>query len=87
MKTQILSGIFFCFLGLLCLGHMGELVLLMPKAWFLMFVAASGAISYWTVGLYLICTAIKSRRDELAMQNKWRNKSSNLSRLLKRMRA
>ena len=72
MKTQITAGIFFCFLGLLCLGHMGQLVPMLPQAWFLMFVAASGAISYWTLGTFLIWDAAKKRREWLATQNRRR---------------
>ena len=86
MKTQIAIGGFFLFLSLLCTGHMGQLVPILPRAWFLMFVGASAAISYAALGYLLIRNAVKAHQEGLATQNRWRNKGSNLSRLLKRMR-
>ena len=86
MKKQITLGVVFCFLGLLCLGHMGELVLLMPKAWFLMFVAASAAVSYWTLGVFLVWDAAKKRREWLATQNRRRPSGNALTALLRGMR-
>lgn len=86
MKTQILSGIFFCLLALLCLGHMGQLVPMLPQAWFLMFVAASAAVSYWTLGVFLIWHAVRERREWLACQNRRRGENY-LSTILRGMRA
>lgn len=86
MKTQITAGIFFCFLGLLCLGHMGQLVPMLPQAWFLMFVAASAAVSYWTLGVFLIWHAVRERREWLACQNRRRPSGNALTALLRGMR-
>ena len=72
MKTQILTGIFFCLLALLCLGHMGQLVPMLPQAWFLMFVAASAAVSYWTLGVFLIWHAVQESRAKKTRENKHR---------------
>lgn len=74
MKTKILSGIFFCLLALLCLGHVGQLVELLPRAWFLMFVGLSAFLSYAALGWLLILHALKERREELAKQNRRRIK-------------
>ena len=86
MKTQILSGIFFCLLALLCLGHMGQLVPMLPQAWFLMFVAASAAVSYWTLGAFLVWDAAKKRREWLATQNRRRPSGNAPTALLRGMR-
>lgn len=86
MKTQITAGIFFCFLALLCLGHMGQLVPILPRAWFLMFVGASAAVSYWTLGAFLIWNAAKKRREWLATQNRRRPSGNSLTALLRGMR-
>ena len=59
MKTQIAAGILFLLLALLCLGHMGQLVPMLPRAWFLMFVGASATISYAALGY---------RRNPLSIQ-------------------
>ena len=86
MKAQITAGIFFCFLGLLCLGHMGQLVPILPQAWFLMFVGASAAVSYWTLGTFLVWDAAKKRREWLAAQNRRRPSGNSLAALLREMR-
>ena len=72
MKTKILSGIFFCLLALLCLGHMGQLVPFLPRAWFLLFVGASACASYAFLGVLLVWYAIREMRDKKANQNKHR---------------
>ena len=86
MKTQILSGIFFCLLALLCLGHMGQLVPMLPRAWFLMFVGASATISYAALGYLLIRHAIKAHQEWLATQNRRRPSDNSLTALLRGMR-
>ena len=86
MKTQIAAGIFFCFLALLCLGHMGQLVPILPQAWFLMFVGASAAISYAALGYLLIRGAIKSNQEWLATQNRRRPTGKSLAAILREMR-
>ena len=86
MKTQITAGIFFCFLGLLCLGHMGQLVPMLPQAWFLMFVGASAAISYAALGVFLIWHAVRERREWLAKQNRRRPSGNSLAALLRGIR-
>ena len=86
MKTQIAAGIFSCFLALLCLGHMGQLVPMLPRAWFLMFVGASAAISYAVLGYLLIRHAVKSHQEWLATQNRRRPSGNPLTALLRGMR-
>ena len=86
MKTQIAMGIFFFFLSLLCLGHMGQLVPILPQAWFLMFVGASAAISYAVLGYLLIRHAVKSHQEWLARQNRRRSPDNSLTALLRGMR-
>lgn len=86
MKKQIAAGIFFCFLGLLCLGHMGQLAPMLPRAWFLMFVGASAAVSYWTLGAFLIWNAAEKRREWLATQNRRRPSDDSLTAILRGMR-
>ena len=85
MKTQIALGIFFCFLALLCLGHMGQLVPILPQAWFLMFVGASAAISYAALGYLLIRHAIKARQEWLATQNRRRTPDNSLTAILRKV--
>lgn len=85
MKTQIAAGIFSCFLSLLCLGHMGQLVPILPQAWFLMFVGASAAISYAALGYLLIRDAIKSNQEWLATQNRRRPTGNSLTAILRKV--
>ena len=85
MKTQIALGIFFCFLALLCLGHMGQLVPILPRAWFLMFVGASATISYAALGYLLIRDAIKSHQEWLATQNRRRPTGNALTAILRKV--
>ena len=85
MKTQIAMGIFFFFLSLLCLGHMGQLVPMLPRAWFLMFVGASATISYAALGYLLIRHAIKAHQEWLATQNRRRPSGNSLTALLREM--
>ena len=86
MKTQIAMGIFFFFLSLLCLGHMGQLVPMLPRAWFLMFVGASATISYAALGYLLIRHAIKAHQEWLATQNRRRPSGNSLTAPLREMR-
>lgn len=74
MKTlaTIAIGILCLGVSLLCLGHMGQLVPMLPQAWFLMFVAASAAVSYWTLGVFLIWHAVQESRAKKTRENKHR---------------
>ena len=85
MKTQIAIGGFFFFLSLLCLGHMGQLVPILPQTWFLMFVGASAAISYAALGYLLIRDAIKSNQEWLATQNRRRPTGTPLTAILRKV--
>ena len=72
MKTKILSGIFFCLLALLCLGHMGQLGPFLPRAWFLLFVGASACASYAFLGVSLIWYAVQESQAKKTRENKHR---------------
>ena len=72
MKAQIAAGIFFCFLALLCLGHMGQLVPMLPRAWFLMFVGASACASYAYLGVSLIWYGLHELRAKKTRENRHR---------------
>ena len=76
MKTQIAIGGFFLFLSLACLGHLGMLLEIGPKAWFLMFVAASAALPYGIGGGLMLWHAHKERQEYLASQNRRRSDKS-----------
>ena len=86
MKGEIFGGVALLGLALLCLGHVGQLVELLPQAWFLMFVGASAAISYAVLGYLLIRHAVKSHQEWLAQQNRRRSSGNSLTALLRGMR-
>ena len=86
MKAQVTAGILSLLLALLCLGHMGQLVPMLPRAWFLMFVGASATISYAALGYLLIRHAIKAHQEWLATQNRRRPSGNSLTALLRGMR-
>ena len=72
MKYELFGGVLFLGMAVLCLGHMGQLVPMLPRAWFLMFVAASAAVSYWTLGVSLIWYAVQESRAKKTRENKHR---------------
>ena len=74
MKTlaTIAIGILCLGVSLLCLGHMGQLLPVLPRAWFLLFVGASACASYAYLGGLLIWYGIHERRNKKTSQNKYR---------------
>ena len=71
MKT-IALGIVCLSTSLLCLGHMGQLLPVLPRAWFLLFVGASACASYAYLGGLLIWYGIHERRAKKASENRYR---------------
>lgn len=76
MKAFVFGGVTFLALSLVCLGHLGMLLEIGPKAWFLMFVAASAALSYGIGGGLMLWHAHKERQEYLASQNRRRSDKS-----------
>ena len=72
MKRAFALGICCLALSLFCLGHMGQLVPVLPRAWFLLFVGASACAFYAFLGVLLVWYAIREMRDKKANQNKHR---------------
>ena len=74
MKTlaTIAIGIICLGVSLLCLGHMGQLVPVLPRAWFLLFVGASACASYAFLGVSLIWYAVQESRAKKTRENKHR---------------
>ena len=74
MKTlaTIAIGILCLGVSLLCLGHMGQLVPMLPQAWFLLFVGASACASYAFLGVFLIWYAVQESRAKKTRENKHR---------------
>ncbi len=74
MKTlaTIAIGILCLGVSLLCLGHMGQLVPVLPRAWFLLFVGASACASYAFLGVFLIWYAVQESRAKKTRENKHR---------------
>lgn len=84
MKYELFGGVLFLGMAVLCLGHMGQLVPMLPRAWFLMVVGVSAFLSYAVLGVALIAYVIRRKREERTSQNRWRKnsqKSSALGRL------
>ena len=68
----IALGIVCLGLSLLCLGHMGQLVLVLPRAWFLLFVGASACASYAYLGVSLIWYGLHELRAKKTRENRHR---------------